>query len=153
MTVSIRRTFNPSNNISNVLGKTLVCLGLLFGGYASAQAMQAPEVVVKSTVDQIVQNIQTHRAAYHADSSKLYAMVERVLVPTIHVERMANLILGRDNSKLATAEQKSAFAAEFKTFLMRSYATALLEYQAKKKLLMSRLRLLQARIKSSLRRR
>ena len=133
MTVSMRQTFS----FSKVLGKTLVCFGLFFGftftGFASAQAMQAPEVVVKSTVDQIVQNIQTHRDAYRADSSKLYAMVERVLVPTIHVERMSNLILGRENSQLATAEQKAAFAEEFKIFLMRSYATALLQYTGKEK--------------------
>lgn len=133
MTVSMRQTLNPSNSIRSALGKTLVCLGLLFAGFASAQAMQAPEVVVKATVDQIVQNIQTNRAAYRADNNKLYSMVERVLIPTIHVERMANLILGRDNSKLATPAQKTAFAAEFKTFLMRSYATALLEYTGKEK--------------------
>ena len=140
MTVSIRRTFNARNSThsnprmrSSALGRTLVCIGLLLGGFASAQAMQAPDVVVKATVDQIVQNIQTHRAAYRADNNKLYAMVERVLVPTIHVERMANLILGRDNSKLATPAQKEAFAAEFKIFLMRSYATALLEYTGKEK--------------------
>jgi phospholipid transport system substrate-binding protein len=46
---------------------------------------------------------------------------------------MANLILGKANSKSSTSAQKAAFAAEFKTFLLRSYATALLEYTGSEK--------------------
>lgn len=98
-----------------------------------AQAMESPDVVVKRTVDMMVSKIQANRAAYNQDTQKLYAMVNRVLVPTIHVQRMSNLILGRDNSRLATPAQKEEFATEFKTFLMRSYATALLEYTGSEK--------------------
>jgi phospholipid transport system substrate-binding protein len=93
----------------------------------SAFAMQAPDEVVKSTVDRIINNIQTNRAAYTADNNKLFAMVEQVLVPAIHVDRMSALILG-NSARTATPEQKKAFSEQFKTFLMRSYATALLEY-------------------------
>ncbi len=93
-----------------------------------SHAMVAPDVVVKNTVDQIVQNIQTNRATYRADSNKLYAMVESVLVPSLHVDRMAKLILGKNAAKSSTPAQQKAFANEFKTFLMRSYASALLEY-------------------------
>jgi phospholipid transport system substrate-binding protein len=100
---------------------------------APASAMKAPEEVVKETVDMIVKNIQANRDVYESDNQKLYSMVDSVLVPTIHVDRMANLILGRENSLLATEDQKKQFANEFKTFLMRSYATALLEYTGNEK--------------------
>ena len=115
MKASIRQTFDPGNNFNSAVGKTLVYLGLLFGftfaGVASAQAMQAPEVVVKSTVDQIVQNIQKNREAYRADTRKLYAMVERVLVPTATqaVEQVDALrapvavLTGGDDSSAAVA--------------------------------------------------
>ena len=56
-------------------------------------------------------------------------------MPTLHVERMSNLILGKENSRTATDAQKKAFAGEFKTFLMRSYATALLEYTGKEEVI------------------
>lgn len=101
----------------------------------SAAAMKAPEEVVKETVNKIVTNIQANRAEYTKDNQKLYRMVDSVLVPTIHVDRMAKLILGRQNSQLATEAQKKEFADEFKTFLMRSYATALLEYTGNEKVI------------------
>lgn len=109
---------------------------LMLSSFSStAAAMKHPELVVKETVDAVVGNIQKNRAAYRADSQKLFAMVDEILVPTLHIERMANLILGKENAQAATAEQKAAFAAEFKTFLMRSYATALLEYTGSEKVI------------------
>lgn len=100
---------------------------------SSAYAMKGPEQVVRETVDSIVNNIQTNRAVYQNDTKALYAMVENTLVPALHVPRMANLILGKEASRSASSAQKAAFANEFKTFLMRSYATALLEYTGSEK--------------------
>lgn len=100
---------------------------------APTHAMKAPEQVVKDTVDAIVTNIQANRAKYQADSNALYAMVEKTLVPALHVPRMANLILGKSTATSSSSAQKSAFAAEFQTFLMRSYASALLEYTGSEK--------------------
>ena len=98
-----------------------------------SHAMQAPDLVVKNTVDKMVENIQSNRLAYQQDSNKLYQMVEDVLVPSLHVDRMSNLILGKETSRSVSAAQKKAFSNEFKTFLMRSYASALLEYTGKEK--------------------
>ncbi len=120
------------NKMLTMLASVMLMFGLLV---IPAHAMESPEVVVKRTVNTMVENIQANRAAYTADNQKLYDMVNSVLVPAIHVDRMANLILGRENSKLATAEQKKQFANEFKTFLMRSYATALLEYTGSEKVI------------------
>ena len=109
----------------------LLCKSLMVGSlllFSNASfAMQAPDELVKATVNQIISNIQANRAAYTKDSQKLYAMVEQVLVPTLHVDRMSSLILGK-SARSATAAQKKAFSDEFKTFLLRTYAIALLEY-------------------------
>ena len=118
---------NPKLLPKLVLG-LVICL---FWG--AAQAMVAPDVVVKSTVDKMVENIQTNRGIYEKDTNKLYQMVEDVLVPSLHVDRMSNLILGKKTSRAASAEQKKEFADQFKTFLMRSYASALLEYTGNEK--------------------
>jgi len=114
------------SNLSGLFSKVVLATVLLFSA-GSVYAMQAPDQVVKTTVDRIINNIQANRAVYSKDSNKLYAMVEEVLVPSLHVDRMSNLILGK-SAKKATKAQKKAFSQEFKTFLMRSYATALLEY-------------------------
>lgn len=98
----------------------------------SVSAMTPPEEVVRNTVNAIVNNIQSNRELYKADSLALYSMVEETLVPAIHVPRMAKLILG-SHSVNATPAQIDQFSKEFQTFLMRSYATALLEYTGSEK--------------------
>ena len=122
---------------STLLGLWLTAL-LVMG---STQAMQAPDVVVKDTIDKMVNNIQTNRAVYQKNSSQLYAMVERVLVPTLHLERMSKLILGKESARAASKQQMAAFVSEFKTYLMRSYATALLEYTGEEKVIYQPLKL------------
>lgn len=117
------------NALINLCVRSLLVLTL----FASAtHAMESPEAVVKRTVDTIVNNIQANRATYKADTNKLYTMVENTLVPAIHVERMSGLILG-NSVKTASAAQRAAFAEEFKIFLIRSYATALLDYTGDQK--------------------
>jgi phospholipid transport system substrate-binding protein len=128
----MNRTINNRSITSfRTIKAELLCKSLMVGSlllFSNASfAMQAPDVVVKTTVNQIINNIQANRAAYSKDSQKLYAMVEQVLVPTLHVDRMSSLILGK-SARSATAGQKKAFSDEFKTFLMRTYAIALLEY-------------------------
>ncbi|MEO0369472.1 MAG: ABC transporter substrate-binding protein [Pseudomonadota bacterium] len=98
----------------------------------STHAMTPPDQVVKQTVNEIVNNIQSNRALYKADNVALYKMVEDTLVPAIHVPRMSKLILGK-YAKNASPDQISSFSQEFQTFLMRSYATALLEYTGDQK--------------------
>ena len=108
-------------------------LALMLVLTSHAYAMKAPDQVVKDTVNGIVTAIQSNRAAYQADTNALYAMVESTLIPAIHVPRMSSLILGKETSASATPAQKAAFANEFKTLLLRSYATALLEYTGAEK--------------------
>ena len=103
---------------------------------ASAAAVQpqeqkAPEQVVKDTVNEVITNIQTHRALYKKDSAALHQMIEDVLVPTLHVKRMAKLILGKRVASQSSDQQIEAFAEEFKNSLIKTYAAALLEYTGK----------------------
>jgi len=107
----------------------LIVFILMFGG--QAHAMQSPQEVVKQTVDSMVAKLQQNRSIYQADNKALYQMLDETLLPAIHVPRMADLILGKKVSKTATPEQKSAFVEEFKTFLLQSYATGLLNATGK----------------------
>ena len=116
--------------------RKLLILFTVFSGLALSAASLAntnesptpPEQVVQNAVNAIVNNIQDNRLQYQDDNDALHAMLERNLLPALHVPRMANLILGRKHSRLANDAQKAEFSAEFQTFLMKSYATVLLEY-------------------------
>lgn len=118
--------------VSKLLMVAAVFAFLMVNNVHAQATQQPPETVVKNTVNQLVNNIQTNRAVYRADTNALYKMVENTLVPSIHVQRMSDLILGK-NARRATAAQRTAFADEFKIFLIRSYATALLDYTGNEK--------------------
>lgn len=104
---------------------------LALGIVSSAHASETPEALVQRTVDGLVKNIQQNRATYKADNGALYKMVDEVLLPAIHEERISALVLGK-NWRKASPEQQKVFVSEFKTFLMRSFAPAMLEYSGEK---------------------
>ena len=102
---------------------------------AQVHAMQSPQDVVKQTVDAMVAKLEANRSTYEANSQALYDMLNETLLPALHVPRMADLILGKKTANSATDEQKNAFISEFKTFLLQSYATGLLNATGKEKVI------------------
>jgi len=53
---------------------------------------------------------------------------KKKILPNFDFEKVSRLVLGK-NWTNATPEQKTAFQAEFKTLLLRTYATALSKYK------------------------
>lgn len=100
---------------------------------AQASAMTGPEEVVKTTVDTMVESLRVNRELYENDSQALYKMLDETLLPALHVQRMADLILGKKMSQKATQTQKVQFVDEFKTLLLQTYATGLLNATGEEK--------------------
>ena len=119
----------------NVMVYSILLLSVftIFNTHAQDVVQKAPDLVVKDTVNAIVNNIQENRDLYENDSQALYQMVEQTLVPSLHVPRMAKLILGKKYAKSSSEQQIADFAQEFQTFIMKTYAPALLEYTGKEK--------------------
>ncbi len=99
----------------------------------NAQAMKAPDEVVRETVDKMVLSIQKNRDSYKADEKALYKMLEDTLVPALHMPRMADQILGKTYSRSSSAEQKAQFVEAFKEFMLTTYASGLLAATGKEK--------------------
>jgi phospholipid transport system substrate-binding protein len=123
------------NSIKRTITRSLMAIAVLVGFTAQTFAMKGPDIVVKETVDTMVSKLQNNRALYKANNQALYDMLNQVLIPTLHIDRMADLILGKQFSRSSSAQQKAAFATEFKTFLLQSYATGLLNASGKEKVL------------------
>lgn len=123
------------NSIKCTITRALMFVTVLVGFTAQAYAMKSPDVVVKETVDTMVSKLQSNRAEYKANNQALYDMLNEVLIPVLHVERMGDLILGKDFARNSSKEQKAAFVSEFKTFLLQSYATGLLNASGEEKVL------------------
>lgn len=106
-------------------------LSLIVALFASlvgtVQAAKAPDQLVRETADQVISELTANREALENNPEKLYRMVNEIVLPRFDFERMARYVLGR-NWNDASDQQKQAFIKEFRTLLVRTYATALFEY-------------------------
>ncbi len=90
-----------------------------------------PEQLIRKTTDDIIAQLKTNKDAYAKDLKKLYAMVDQQALPLFDFERMSQWVLGR-HWRQATDDQKQRFVKEFRDLLVRTYATALLNYTDQK---------------------
>lgn len=94
---------------------------------ASAQAMPEPQALVKEASDNMLKALKDNEAELDQDPQKIFSLVQEILIPHFDFERMARLALGR-SWRDASAEQQERFVEEFRLLLVRTYATAMLEY-------------------------
>ena len=92
--------------------------------YADARA---PQEVVQATSTQMISALRQNRATLRKDSSHIYELVERIVLPNFDFSLMSRWVLGRAWQQ-ASPEQRQRFTTEFRTLLVRTYAKALLEY-------------------------
>lgn len=107
--------------------KFLVALGLLLSS-ALAFAGDAPDVLVKKTAEDVLAVIKSDADIQAGNQQKIFALAEEKILPNFDFDRVSRLVLGK-NWTAATPEQKAAFQAEFRTLLLRTYATALSKYK------------------------
>lgn len=93
-----------------------------------AMAGMAPDQLVKKTADDVIEVIKSDKDIQAGNQQKIFALTEEKILPNFDFEKVSRLVLGK-NWTQASAEQKTAFQAEFKTLLLRTYATALSKYK------------------------
>ncbi|GJM05085.1 MAG: toluene tolerance family protein [marine bacterium B5-7] len=105
---------------------SLILILSMVAGIAQA-AMETPDAVVKQTADAVIERIQSQRSELDANPSKIYDVVNELVIPHYDFTSMSKWVLGK-NWKSASEAQRSDFIAQFQTLLVRTYARALLEY-------------------------
>jgi len=95
---------------------------LLLGN--SAAAIQEPQVLVQETTDKIISVLHTSQDKIKAEPNHLLGIVDTIVAPHFDFERMSSWVLGKYWRK-ATPDEKTRFAQEFRTLLVRTYAKAL----------------------------
>ena len=107
---------------------SVVLSGLLAGFLASAQAQEVPpDVLVKNVTTEVVELITKDKEIRSGDRAKLIQVIEAKVLPHFNFSSMTALAVGQNWSK-ATPEQKKRLVEEFKTLLVRTYASALAAY-------------------------
>lgn len=92
------------------------------------QAQTPPDQQVRATTEEILRLLKANRELYQRDRGALYAMVDKEVLPHFDFQRMSQWVLGR-YWRTATPEQRERFVKEFRDLLVRTYATALLNYR------------------------
>jgi phospholipid transport system substrate-binding protein len=100
----------------------VACLLLPF----SSQASLNPQDLVKTTTHAVQQEIKQDRTGLLQDPARLYALIDRLMLPHVDFNHMARWTLGK-HWRHANNEQRDRFTSEFRTLLMHTYANALLE--------------------------
>lgn len=108
-----------------------VVAGLCLWAAVPALAAEAdePAQIVQNAANEMLKDLDLHRAEYRKDPTKVYALVDRVLLPHFDTDYAAQQVLAK-NWRTATAEQRKRFVDAFYHSLLRNYGTALLEFTA-----------------------
>lgn len=93
----------------------------------SVLAMEAPRDVIKATTDQVLVEVKNDREALRADPAKMYNLVSELIFPHFDFPIMAQWVLG-SHWKDASEATRAEFIEQFRKLLVRTYATALLEF-------------------------
>lgn len=107
-----------------------IMMGLMLTGMGFAAEI-GPEQLIKQTADQVLAEIKANAAEYKEDPSRLFELVDEVVLPHFDFSAMTDLALGRYKNEVS-ATQKPAITNEFRTLLVRTYGKALLEYNDQK---------------------
>lgn len=97
---------------------------------ASAKA-QGPTKTVQAAADELLGRLQENRQVYDSDATALRDMVREVVFPKFDFQLTSRWVLG-EHWKSASAEQRQRFVDEFSTLLLRTYSTALRQYDSQR---------------------
>src|SRR6267378_272992 len=112
------------------IAKAALCLfAALLLGNAQGQEL-APDVLVKNVTLEVVELIAKDKEI-RGNRNKLIQLIDEKVLPHFNFSGMTALAMGQSWNK-ANAEQKKRLTEEFKTLLVRTYASALAAFAEQK---------------------
>ena len=98
---------------------------------AHAQDPAAPDVLVKNVTLEVIDIIAKDKEIRSGDRTKLIGVIDAKVLPHFNFASMTALAMGQ-NWNNATPEQKKQLVDDFRTLLVRTYASALAAYSEQK---------------------
>jgi len=93
-----------------------------------AHAATNPDDLVKQTSERMLAALRISPNSVNADSRRVTTLVKEIVLPHFDFEKMSQLVLGR-HWRRASNLQRTHFEDEFRTLLIRIYASALAQYR------------------------
>lgn len=116
---------------TSLISALAVCAAAWLPLAAAAEPSTPPDVLVKNVTLEVVDLIARDKDIRSGDRAKLIGLIEAKVLPNFNFTSMTALALGQ-NWRKATPEQKARLTGEFKTLLVRTYASALAAYSEQK---------------------
>ena len=113
------------------LARTLLLLLAAVCGAPAAAQPTPPDVLVKNVTLEVVDLIAKDKEIKAGNRAKLIDLIEAKVLPHFNFGSMTALAMGQGWNK-ANLEQKKRLTDEFKTLLVRTYASALAAYSEQK---------------------
>jgi phospholipid transport system substrate-binding protein len=111
-----------------VILKSLFTLLFIAGMVPVSFAETAPDALVKQTADEVLGIIKNDKEIQAGNQKKLFALAEEKILPNFDFDRVCKMVLGK-NWRAASEEQQSSFKKEFRSLLLRTYASTLSKYR------------------------
>ncbi|AYH42601.1 ABC transporter substrate-binding protein [Azoarcus sp. DN11] len=110
--------------------KFLLSLCLMFSVLPAfaADAIKAPDVLVREVSDDVLAIVRQDKAIQSGDTRRVIDLVEEKVLPHFNFRRMTMLAVGKDWRE-ANPEQQGKLVQAFRTLLVRTYSNALTQYR------------------------
>ncbi|OGA40059.1 MAG: hypothetical protein A3G28_00165 [Betaproteobacteria bacterium RIFCSPLOWO2_12_FULL_68_19] len=115
----------------NRAAPALLALSGLLLPLPAQSADVAPDALVKTVTLEVVALIARDKEIKAGNRAKLISLIDAKVLPHFNFEAMTQLAMGQSWRK-AAPEQKRRLVGEFKTLLVRTYASALAAYSDQK---------------------
>lgn len=111
---------------------TVCLLGLLpFATPAVAEAVQTPFEAVQESTDLLIAKLKELQPIYASDPDRFFDEVEATLDPYIDFEEFSKRVMAK-HFRRATDAQKLEFRSKFRESLIKTYGSALVEFDNQK---------------------
>lgn len=92
-----------------------------------AAEKSTPDTLIRDVAQTVLSRIKADQDSFKQDPAKLYAMVDKLILPHFDFPLMGRLVLGKQWTE-ASESQQQRFLDSFKTLLVKTYGNALLQY-------------------------
>ncbi len=110
-----------------MLRSFLLTLALLWGASGAIAAEVAPDVLARTTTQEVLEILKQDKDIQNGNSSKVYQLVEAKILPNFDFNRMTQLAVGKHWPR-ATPKQKQSLVTEFRNLLVRTYSSSLTQF-------------------------
>lgn len=99
---------------------------------ADEEVVDPPIAVVEQAAASLQQKLEGRQEYFAKNRPELYQLINEIMLPNFDVRYAGKLVLGKTHWLAATEEQRNRFIDVFYSFLVRTYAKGVLEFDQNK---------------------